>query len=277
VADAPLIPFRQHGSSGPCVVLLHGGPGVAGYLEPLARGLSDSFRVLEPFQRRSGGEPLTVAAHVADLDDLLEQQCGEDQPILVGHSWGAMLALAHAAKHPGRARSIVLIGCGTFDLRARARMREILKERTGEALRRRLERLPHEWTDPDQRLRAYGDLVTPLYSHDVDGGLDIEACDARGHNETWADMLRLQDSGVYPAAFAAIHRPVLMLHGSQDPHPGQLVRASLQPFIARLQYREWDRCGHYPWLERSVRDDFRSDLRQWLAEVPEASGVRRRR
>ena len=32
-------------------MLLHGGPGVAGYLEPLARELADSFRVLEPFQR----------------------------------------------------------------------------------------------------------------------------------------------------------------------------------------------------------------------------------
>jgi pimeloyl-ACP methyl ester carboxylesterase len=258
-------------------VLLHGGPGVAGYLEPLARGLCDSFRVLEPFQRRSGGEPLTVAGHVADLEERLERECGEEQPFLVGHSWGAMLALAYAAKYPRRARSIVLIGCGTFDERARARMREILKQRTGEALRRRLERLPSEHADPDERLRAYGNLIAPLYSHDVDGGLDLAVCDARGHNETWTDMLRLQDRGVYPAAFAAISRPVLMLHGSQDPHPGQLVRASLQPFIARLQYQEWDGCGHYPWLERGVRDDFLADLRQWLAQVPEAIVARRRR
>ena len=258
-------------------MLLHGGPGVAGYLEPLARGLSDSFRVLEPFQRRSGGEPLTVASHVADLAELLERECADEQPILIGHSWGAMLALAYGAKHPRRARSIALIGCGTFDRGARSRMREILEERTAEPLRRQLQRLAHEYPDPDERLRAYGNLITPLYSYDVGEALEIEVCDARGHNETWADMLRLQDTGVYPAAFAAIQTPVLMLHGGHDPHPGQLVLASLQPYLARLQYREWGPCGHYPWLERSVRDDFLEDLRQWLAQAPEASVVRRRR
>jgi len=256
-------------------VLLHGGPGVAGYLEPLARGVGDSFRVLEPFQRRSGGEPLTVATHVADLDELLERQCGDEQPVLVGHSWGAMLALAYGAKHPRRARSIVLIGCGTFDRSARSRMREILDERTSEPLRRRLQSLAQEYPDPDQRLRAYGSLVTPLYSYDGAAEVAIEACDARGHNETWSDMLRLQDAGVYPAAFAAINKPVLMLHGGHDPHPGRLVLASLQPYLARLQYREWGPCGHYPWLEPSVRDDFFEDLRHWLALAPVA--VERRR
>jgi pimeloyl-ACP methyl ester carboxylesterase len=250
---------------------------VAGYLEPLARPLAESFRVLEPFQRRSGGDALTVAAHVADLDELLDRHCGDEQPVLVGHSWGAMLALAYGAKRPRRARSIVLVGCGTFDRVSRSRMRAILDERTSEPLKRRLQGLAHEYPDPDERLRAYGGLITPLYSYDVDGAPDIELCDARGHNETWSDMLRLQDTGVYPAAFAAIKQPVLMLHGGHDPHPGQLVLASLQPYLARLQYREWGPCGHYPWLERSVRDDFLEDLRQWLAQAPEASVVRRRR
>jgi pimeloyl-ACP methyl ester carboxylesterase len=187
-----------------------------------------------------------------------------------------MLALAYSAKRPRRARSIVLIGCGTFDRRARSRMREILEERTDEPLKRRLQRLAHEYPDPDERLRAYGNLITPLYSYEVGDGLAIEVCDARGHNETWADMLRLQDGGVYPAAFAAIKTPVLMLHGGHDPHPGRLVLASLQPYLGRLEYREWGPCGHYPWLEPGIRDDFFADLRQWLEQAP-GTGVDRRR
>src|SRR5881397_3652262 len=106
---------RKYGISGPQVVVLHGGPGAPGYMAPVARGLADSFRVFEPLQRGSGPEPLTVARHVADLHDLLERRCGNARPALVGHSWGAMLALAYAAEHPGRAASLVLIGCGTFD------------------------------------------------------------------------------------------------------------------------------------------------------------------
>ena len=77
-------------------------------------------------------------------------------------------------------------------------------------------------------------------------------------------MLRLQKEGVYPEAFAAITSPVIMLHGACDPHPGGLIRASLAPHLPRLEYHEWERCGHYPWLERAARDDFLGYLKRWL-------------
>lgn len=95
--------IRTYGTSGPVVVVLHGGPGAPGHMAPVARGLADSFQILEPRQRGSGSEPLTVARHVADLDGLVESHCGGARPALVGSSWGAMLALAYAAAHPGRA------------------------------------------------------------------------------------------------------------------------------------------------------------------------------
>jgi pimeloyl-ACP methyl ester carboxylesterase len=93
-------------------------------------------------------------------------------------------------------------------------------------------------------------------------------CDARAHRETWDDMMRLQDQGVYPASFAAIRAPVLMLHGTVDPHPGQMIRDSLQRYLPQLEYREWRRCGHCPWLERAVWQEFFTVLREWLLKAP---------
>jgi len=55
-----------------------------------------------------------------------------------------------------------------------------------------------------------------------------------------------------------------MLHGAYDPHPGRMIRASLEPYVAPLEYREWERCGHDPWRERGVRDQFFVALREWL-------------
>ena len=144
-------------------------------------------------------------------------------------------------------------------------MQAICEERTGEDLRRRLDRLPEEIADPDERLRAMGDLTLPIYSHELhDSRLEHLSCDARAHRETWNDMLRLQKEGVYPAAFATIQAPVLMLHGAVDPHPGRMIRASLAPCLPQLEYYEWTRCGHYPWLERAVREEFFAALRRWL-------------
>lgn len=258
--------IREYGSSGPWIVLLHGGPGAPGYMAPVARGLAGSFRVLEPFQRRSGDTPLSVARHIDDLHQVVIR-CGDKQPALVGHSWGAMLALAYAAAHPNSARALVLVGCGTFDQASRDRVRETREARLDNALGRRLEHLAVESPDPDQRLAALGSMMLPLDSCElIDGALELGTCDARAYQETWDDMLRLQTQGVYPASFAAITQPVLMLHGAADPHPGPMIRASLMASLPQLEYREWERCGHYPWLERAVRDDFFAVLRQWLSD-----------
>jgi hypothetical protein len=40
-----------------------------GELAPLARALSDEFRVIQLCERRSGEAPLTVARHLADFGE----------------------------------------------------------------------------------------------------------------------------------------------------------------------------------------------------------------
>ncbi len=261
-----MIETRAYGSAGPPVLVLHGGPGAAGTMAPVARALASGFRVIEPLQRGSGGEPLTVARHVADLDEVLDAHAADgERPALVGHSWGAMLALAYAAEHPGRVSSLVLVGCGTFDTGARARLVAVRDERLG-ARRDELERLTRDIADPDERLAAMGDLVESVATFDeIDEDPAPVRVDARAHEETWNDMLRRQAAGDYPAAFRSITVPVLMLHGAYDPHPGRMIRDGLAAVLPRLEYHEWERCGHTPWRERAVRDDFFARLERWLA------------
>ncbi|MGI5863691.1 MAG: alpha/beta fold hydrolase [Myxococcales bacterium] len=256
---------REYGAQGPLVLVLHGGPGAPGGVAALCERLSDSFHVLEPFQRGSGEVPLTVERHVEDLHALV-LSCPQPRPAIVGHSWGAMLALAYAAAHPDSAGPLALIGCGTFDPESRARLHARCEGRIDEALRSRLEQLEREIADPDERLARFGELLLPVYSHDLVATPPCERPDVRAHSETWDDMLRQQQAGLYPAAFAAFHGPVLMLHGADDPHPGPMIRDSLTPFLPQLEYREWPACGHYPWLERACGDEVVASLRAWLLE-----------
>lgn len=219
-----------------------------------------------PFQRGSGETPLTVARHVEDMHEAIDRFAGERPVHLVGSSWGAMLALADAAARPSRASALVLIGCGTFDPVARSRFAATVRERLGETLRARMRRLETEIADPDERLGVKAELLLPHYSYDpITTDLENERVDALASRESWEDMLRLQEEGVYPAAFATITAPVLMLHGARDPHPGHMIRTSLEPYLPQLEYHEWEACGHYPWLEREVREDFYVRLRSWLS------------
>ena len=242
----------------------------------VARGLADRFHVLEPWQRRSGGQPLTVARHVADLHEVVQAHCALQQPAIAGHSWGAMLALAYAAAHPESAGPLVLVGCGTFDRAARMRMKAIRGARMDERVITQMARIEDEIADPDKRLCALGRLFVAIDSYDLASTeAELAECDAAANQETWDDMLRLQEAGVYPAAFAAIRSPVLMVHGVDDPHPGEMIRASLAPYLPQIEYHEWPRCGHYPWLERAVGAEFFRVVGAWL-DRQRVDPVRRR-
>ncbi|HEY2663504.1 MAG TPA: alpha/beta hydrolase, partial [Candidatus Binataceae bacterium] len=241
------------------------GPGAPGSLRELAAGLADSFRILEPYQRGSDGEPLSVALHVADLFDLIQARCAGEHPALVGHSWGAMLALAYAAAHPGTVSRLALIGCGTFDTASRSRMREIIQARmSDDEMRKRIELLPRQLRDPDERLAQRARLLAPVYSCDLISDEMGGTTDARAQEETWNDMIRLQEEGVYPAAFTAIKAPIVMLHGAEDPHPGRMIHGTLGRYLPQLVYFELERCGHYPWLEKQARKQFFRVLRDYL-------------
>lgn len=93
-------------------VLCHGGPGFWDTLAPIAELLADYGPVIR-WDQRGGGRsqhqgPYTIARFVADLDAVRAAH-GFDHVTVVGHSWGAALALNYAWEHPERVRSLVYI------------------------------------------------------------------------------------------------------------------------------------------------------------------------
>lgn len=260
------IDVRTYGNAGPPVFVLHGGPGAAGYMAPVCREFSDAFAVFEPLQRLSGDVPLTVAQHVSDLRSVMERHARDGNVTLVGHSWGAMLALALAAEYPGLVRGLVLIGCGTFDTASRRILEATVEQRTTPCIRLRLRGLSRTIADSDVRMCVMGRLVEPVYSYELEPHTDeTEYHDSQGHRESWQDMLRLQREEVYPARFSRIGVPALMVHGGEDPHPGDAIYACLREVMPQLEYVELARCGHYPWWERHAKGAFFAVLRDWLA------------
>ena len=259
---------RHYGKGDSLVFVLHGGPAAVGDVAQLAQGLSSAFHAVEPWQRGSGDIPLTVARHVADLHELAAD-LGKGSPVpIVGHSWGAMLALCYAAEHPRETGPIVLVGCGTFDQAARSRMEATIERRLDDDIRKKLQQASTEFTEPSDRFMQSFRLTRHLYDFDPANPYptteECEPFDTVAYDETWSDMAQLQADGYYPRAFQAIQSPVLMVHGDYDPHPGEMIRDSLLPHLPQLEYLELERCGHSPWIEKSAREDFFSKAGEWL-------------
>ena len=95
------------------VLLLHGGPGLGyEYLDDVAADIGDGFRVAA-FQQRGLTPstiegPFTMAQAIADVITVADG-LGWDRFTLVGHSWGAHLALRVIAAHPDRLTAALVI------------------------------------------------------------------------------------------------------------------------------------------------------------------------
>jgi pimeloyl-ACP methyl ester carboxylesterase len=261
---------QAYGETGPVVIVLHGGPVAVGEAAPIARRLSALFRTIEPYQRGSGIETLTVSRHVEDLHQLIQSLQNDSKPSIVGESWGAMLALAYASAYPDTTAALVLVGCGTFDKASRARMNEIIESRKNDQIWEGLYSLVVKYPDLSERLQAEHKLTEKIYDYDaqtMDEQMEyVEPFDQRAYVETWRDMLKLQEDGVYPAAFSTIKSPILMLHGAYDPHPGQMIYGSLKAHVPQLEYQEFKNCGHSPWKEKQAADEFFMVMANWLFE-----------
>ena len=112
------------------VLIVHGGPG-APYTKPWAglealtttyrfhyydqRGAGQSTRPFDRFTSKNYYQNMTTLEHTlgigAQLADIerIRQILGDEQLILIGHSWGGFLATLYAAEFPERVAALVLV------------------------------------------------------------------------------------------------------------------------------------------------------------------------
>jgi lipase len=104
------------GSGDVVALALHGVTFTHAEFDLLGEMLADCGRVLAPDLRGRGasadlGPPYGIDANVADVAEVLRQQAG-GPVVLVGHSWGASVALVVAHRHPELVRGVLLVDGG---------------------------------------------------------------------------------------------------------------------------------------------------------------------
>lgn len=256
-------------------MLCHGGPGLWDYFDGVAELLRDSVRSVRWDQRGCGRSerrgPYAVERFVADLD-AVRAQCGVERVDLLGHSWGAMLALRYALAHPDRVRSLVYVsGVGVDPGQPwRPVFHENLERRIGVGRWRELDerdRTPDEdrehailqWTadfveTTPGAARAHAErLATPW--------LGINYTVSRCINtETWR---YLEEHDVL-AFCRALDVPTLIIDGAHDIRPRWGVDSLEQalPDVRRVTLAD---AGHVPWAEDP--DGFRDAVVDFVTRV----------
>jgi len=264
--DVPLYWCKYGPPGSPPLLVLHGGPGAHhDYLLPqmleLARAAGG--RELIFYDQRGGGKskshdraPITWETHVADLAAVIGE-FGLNRSVLVGYSWGGLLALLYASSAardvalppPG---SLILIDPAPISLHYRVQFeREFARRQASPEVSRLREELAEAglretdleaYRQRNFELSVAGYFADPRFARDLTPFRVM----ARAQQSVW-DSLGNFDL-VADGRLASITVPTFIVHGRQDPIP--IASSEEAARIMRAELVGLDNCGHVPYVEQ---------------------------
>lgn len=251
--------FTRSVGNGPDVVVLHGGPSASHRsLLPAIDGLASGRRVRYYDQRGCGRSsvpptvPLGWEHHLNDLRELLDVWRIEKATI-IGHSWGALLSLLYAMRHPERAERLVLVTPAPATAAGRKLFLERLARRKADlgtfSLLRDLLRSDLRKRDTAAfRRRAFELTLAPyLKNPEQPCGVSPFRIQHRVREAVWRS---LRDYDL-TADIAELSVSAMVLHGLFDPIP--LSSSSQTAALLGAQLEVFENSGHMPFFEEYER------------------------
>jgi proline-specific peptidase len=256
---------------GPAAIVLHGGPDFDhSYFLPELDRLSDAYRLIYYDQRGRGKsaegvrpEDVTIDSEMSDLGKVLESYQLRSTALL-GHSWGAVLAMEYAIRHPDRVSRLILMNPAPASSGDWAQFRKFYAERIGRdinALRAAAATPAYKGGDPDAVAAYYrihfrpalarpdqvDTIVTRLRaSFTRQGILKARAIEARLVGETWGSARY----DLFPQ-LAKLRVPTLVIYSEHDFIPPSAAEHIAATVPAARSVRLKD-CGHFSYFDCSA-------------------------
>jgi proline iminopeptidase len=271
---------------GPTVIVLHGGPDFDhSYLLPDLDRLKDSYHLVYYDQRGRGRSAANVrpvdVTLASDLDDIdaVRRHFGVEQPALLGHSWGALLAVEYALRHPDRVSRLILMNPAPVSVADVGLLRRSYVQALGTDMDRQRAIMAgdaYKSGDPDavtaryrihfehalKRREDYEKLMTAMAaafaSQGREGIVNARAVEDHLYLDTW----QVPGYDLLPK----LHKmrvPTLVIVGDSDFIPPEIAGRIAQaiPDATLITIKD---CGHFAYLERpdEVREALTGFFRQ---------------
>lgn len=256
--------LRTYGKAPFNAAVIHGGPGAAGEMAPVARELASGWGVLEPLQIAA-----SLKGQIEELETVLEKN-GDLPVTLIGFSWGAWLSFIFAANYPAIVKKLILIGSGGYEEKYAARIRETRLNRLSEEDRTEVKSLIEVLDNPAAEDKStafarFGALFSKADAYDpIMYESEVIDCQVDIFQSVWKDATELRRSGKLLELGKYIKCPVVAIHGDYDPHPAEGVQKPLSAILKSFRFILLKNCGHMPWIERQARDKFYEILKEEL-------------
>ncbi|APX11895.1 alpha/beta fold hydrolase [Tateyamaria omphalii] len=231
----------------PTLLVLHGGPGFDhSTLRPYFDRFSDAYQVIyldhRGCGRSSGAQETWSLDQWADDIAAFCKALGIEAPLVFGQSFGGMVAMHYAARHPeGPAKVILSSTAARFRLDATM---DMMRHLGGDAAAALAEQF---FTTPSEEIyAAYGETCLPLYTQSVDPNAGAFRARAIERPEVAVHFFEheMKDMDLR-AGLSAITCPVLVLGGAVDPvTPPICAREMAEAVGANATLQMFEGCGH---------------------------------
>lgn len=242
-----------HGKSPYNTILIHGGPGAIGSLKSCAEELSRLTRsgILEALQSQ-----YSIAGLIEELHLQIIEYC-QEKPTLVGHSWGAWLAVLFAEKYPNICKNIVLVGCpplaDKYVEEISLRRLRNLSDEESKIFQRIIE---NRATDED--MKRIPSILKKSDNYYLESGENpiADKSDNEMYNKIWNEAAKLRTNGELLTAFKNIQSKLFLIQGVYDPHPIEGVIKPLEENGIPCKTYILEKCGHSPFMEKYAKEKF---------------------
>ncbi|UGA49318.1 MULTISPECIES: alpha/beta fold hydrolase [Dickeya] len=262
VVNGATLVYAQAGESHPqAVIILHGGRGIGDHRGDFQAflPLADRYHLIAYDQRGCGRSsltpPFTFDQLVDDLDAVRRQLAGDKPVIVLGGSFGGMIALSYALKYPQGLSHLILRGTAPshhHEAQAVANFKARLHKAPSASLAM-IDKLFSDRVTDDVELRLIWLALQPLYYEQFDADAALErtrtlSLHAATHNALFADKAydlrhRLAD----------IQTPTLVVVGGEDwicpPEQSRLIAEG----IPGARYLEIAGANHPVHIEQNAR------------------------
>lgn len=259
VSDGVNIHYKTFGEGQP-LLILNGGPGMSseGFI-PLARKLAvDNQAIL--FDQRGTGQSMMsrLDSSTINMDlmvhdmEALRKHLEIDRWIILGHSFGGMLAAYYTARHPDKVEGIIFSSSGGLDLGllGYVDIRSRLSESERDSLTYWNRVIAEGDTSYHARLQR-GKYLAPAYLYNREHISVISERLTQGNSTIngliWADLQEIDFDT--KDDLRNFDKPVLIIQGKQDIISEETARIA-ENILTNSKVVLLDRAGHYGWLDR---------------------------
>ncbi|WP_326772232.1 alpha/beta fold hydrolase [Streptomyces sp. NBC_01445] len=242
----------------PVLFVHHGGPGGDhSHFRPWLDGLQDTAQIVYFDHRgtgRSGRADVSTYTleQMADDIEALRLYLGIEAPVLLGASFGGMVALQYAIRHPDSLSKLILVDTAPSNDYHALSMKQVAKVASAE----QMEMLKDLFagTITPERYARWAEVVGPLYYRTVPPLAEREAVDARViAGPEVAEQVLKNELPLYDvrAQLGAIHIPTLVATGRHDWVTPPSQSEEIVKGIPHADLHIFENSGHNPLVEET--------------------------